>query len=356
MMKPLISIIIPFYNTDWKLMKQCLDSIHHQKINSWAYQNKNDSNEFSYPYEVIIIDDSSTEQEMVEKCKAYTAEKKQFRMIKNDVNRGVSYSRNHGIDEAEGEYLMFVDSDDWIIDGALEKLINIIQSQKPDTIFYDFLKYSDGMYTPMRRDISDEQCIMLGSESIIRMIVSPNFNMPWAALYSRSIIEENHIRFPEEVTMGEDFLFNVDYMEHYNKGTYFREELYVYRNFDRSATHTFSLKHMQDSGRGYYRRKELVEKYFSDAVQKEWLYNIICTRAVSGIRMSLLAAILSGADNTLLEKGIKLPWVQDALEHKVTGIIPNLSQIIVKHELFCVLRILAKVKWLAMKIGVRKMH
>lgn len=122
-----ISIVVPIYNVE-KYLKKCLDSILSQ-----TYKN----------IELILVDDGSPDG-CGEICDEYSLTNKCIKVI-HQKNSGLSAARNAGLKIATGDYVMFVDSDDTIINTACEELVNIIKDQSPDLICYNFRKVdSDG--------------------------------------------------------------------------------------------------------------------------------------------------------------------------------------------------------------------
>lgn len=106
---PKISVIVPVYNVE-SYLEKCLNSLVNQ----------------SYPnLEIILVDDSSTDSSG-EICKKYSKQEN-IKYIKNDKNRGLSYTRNHGMQEATGEYIGFIDSDDYVDENYYESLFNSIK-------------------------------------------------------------------------------------------------------------------------------------------------------------------------------------------------------------------------------------
>ena len=113
-MKQLISVIVPVYNSE-KYLKECINSILHQ-----TYEN----------IEIIIINDGSTDNSLLI-SQELQKEDKRIKII-NQKNSGVSYSRNKGIQEATGEYIMFVDSDDFIVQNYIELMYKEITKNNYD--------------------------------------------------------------------------------------------------------------------------------------------------------------------------------------------------------------------------------
>lgn len=121
--KPLISVIVPIYNSK-KYLYKCLDSLVNQ-----TYKN----------FEILCIDDYSKDgsADIVER---YSNADSRFVLLKNQKNLGPGISRNNGVEKASGEYILFLDSDDWLVDDALEKLVDCLNKYKnPDIV--SFLYY-----------------------------------------------------------------------------------------------------------------------------------------------------------------------------------------------------------------------
>jgi len=327
MNKPTISIIIPFYNTKWFMVEKCLHSILQQKMTD---------------YEVIIINDGSKDMESLSKCEEFVSDKEKFTLLHNDGNRGVSYSRNSGIEHANGQYILFVDADDWVEPSMFEELVKASENGAKDTVFFDYCRSDGETVTPDFRKIECD-CSILNIEMINRMLLSNDFNSPCTIMYSREILMQHHIRFKEGIKMGEDFLFNVEYLMEYKNGAYVRKGLYYYRYNSNSATNTFSFKHVEDTGRGYICRKELMKQYYPKGcpLEIQYEFNNMYTKH---LRAYLLNAINSNATKADLEKCIQLEWAQDVLNSQVTGLSTKFVQAVIKHKCFIVLRVLARVK------------
>jgi glycosyltransferase involved in cell wall biosynthesis len=127
--KPTLSIIVPFYNVE-TYFKQCLDSLI--------------CSELLEQYEIILIDDHGNDQSALI-AKAF---QKQYantvKIVKHGTNKGLSAGRNTGIEVANGEYLMFVDSDDWLSDDYVKKIVVAINDGQCEAFYTDFSRsYSD---------------------------------------------------------------------------------------------------------------------------------------------------------------------------------------------------------------------
>ena len=121
-MNPVGSSIVPVYNAE-RTLNRCIDSVLHQE-----YKN----------VELILINDGSTDQSG-EICRTYAAEDPRVRLIAKG-NTGVSDSRNRGLEAAGGEYIQFLDSDDWITPDATRLLVGCAQRSQCDLVVADFYR------------------------------------------------------------------------------------------------------------------------------------------------------------------------------------------------------------------------
>ena len=176
---PQISIIIPVYNVD-KYINRCIDSILKQ-----TYKD----------YEIILIDDGSKDTSL-KKIKSYE-KKYDFIKVFSQKNSGPALTRNRGIDNASGKYIMFIDSDDYIDEDYLEKYINNIDDN--DIVIGGFKKVDDKKVTFKRKLIDTE---------FSKYIVTG----PVCHLYKKDLIVNNNIKFLD-TNMSEDTYFNIKIYE-----------------------------------------------------------------------------------------------------------------------------------------------
>ena len=132
-----ISIIIPVYNAG-NYIKKCIDSILSQ-----TYEN----------FEVIVINDGSSDNSW-ELLNKYYSDNKKIKLF-NQENKGVSMTRNFGIDNANGDWITFVDADDWIENNTLERIVNIIEQNNNLEIIMSNLFYNRGSEQKKAYELSD---------------------------------------------------------------------------------------------------------------------------------------------------------------------------------------------------------
>lgn len=181
---PLISVIIPIYNVERHLEK-CLNSIVNQ-----TYKN----------LEIILINDGSTDGSG-EICKKYAENDSRVIYISRE-NKGVSASRNEGIEKAHGDYFSFIDSDDYLELDAYEYLIKIIQDKKVDIVNYEH--YVTFQNFEKRHQLSDKNYGLFDKYEAQKQLVY-NVAFAWNKLFSKKTISA--LKFDEKILRGEDSLF-----------------------------------------------------------------------------------------------------------------------------------------------------
>ena len=194
-----ITVIVPVYNAE-PYLHRCLDSLVAQ-----TYAD----------FEAIIVDDGSMDGSR-EVCDEYAAKEPRF-VVLHKVNGGVSTARNAGLDRAHGDYIMFVDADDWIEPDALDLAAKVIRHRQVDAVCMGFVENHDAAEresyhevieggTQVRRWICE---IMAGQAAASTHGV--NLYAPWAKLYKKDVIESHHLRFDKELKVAQDFWFNLCY-------------------------------------------------------------------------------------------------------------------------------------------------
>lgn len=269
-----LSIIIPIFNSE-KTIQRCLDSVIVQ-----TYSN----------YEVILVDDGSTDASS-EICQKYQKNYHQITYY-NIGHHGVSYCRNYGIDKSSGEYIAFVDSDDYIEPMIYENMImNIISHQSTLSLC--------GYYTEKGNSSTSNigKCptSMTSSETLSSIFTDEAISgFVWNKLYTKELIG-NH-RFRENISICEDLLFNIELLTSTEaKVSHIDMALYHYILSDESATNTKS----------YLRNNEFIYKPAFDAIKKlvdNQLWNS-CNKKYSDIMQYTMYCLLTS--NNLDQAQIK---------------------------------------------------
>ena len=192
-----ISIIIPVYNRGYCLSR-CLDSVLNQR-----YTNG----------ECILVDDASTDDSL-QICNLYLKKDSRFHLTAQPENAGVSVARNRGMELAKGEYITFIDSDDWV---EPDYLFLLYQAVGKDTIPLCGMSVHDssGVFK-YSHEIEDKTYRLDdgATEFLLEHLISGLIASPTSRLYSRGIIEEYHLRFQPGINWGEDLIFNCTYFKY----------------------------------------------------------------------------------------------------------------------------------------------
>lgn len=205
----MVSVIVPVYNAE-KTLHNCIDSILCQTYTE---------------FELILVDDGSTDHSG-EFCDCY-AEKDNRIIVIHQSNSGVSAARNNGIEISQGEYICFVDSDDRIKNNFLSEMVNVMQNDKAGMVICGYevrtnkcivsetLYHNDGVDYCTREDV-----VLLLGHSL--------FSAPWCKLFRSDIIKDNNLIFPEDISLGEDLIFNILYTNYVLSIVVYNKSLYEY--------------------------------------------------------------------------------------------------------------------------------
>ena len=195
-----ISVIVPVYNAE-KYLSRCIDSILNQ-----TYKD----------FELILINDGSKDKS-IDILRKYENIDNRIKVIYNS-NNGVSKTRNIGVRLAQGEYIQFIDSDDFIDENMFEYNINTIEQENADIVmtgFYLDIESKKGIDTVLQ---TFEKSISIGSKDIAKNLINrlngTYINSPVNKLYKKSIIVDNNILMNENIDLGEDLIFNLEYMKY----------------------------------------------------------------------------------------------------------------------------------------------
>ncbi|MGH4052350.1 MAG: glycosyltransferase family 2 protein [Clostridium sp.] len=255
-----VSIIIPVYNVQ-EYLATCLDSVTSQTIKS---------------KEIIIVNDGSTDN--CGKILKEYKEKYPELIIINQENRGISETRNSGVKAAKGEYIAFVDSDDFVETNMFEKMYKAAKRESADVVVCDYILYKDkndnqnadkrivnkegeGEHKTNKYEIEGmARDGHIDKTDALKMFLSNDMKAyVWNKLHKRELFTENQILFPnfkvcEDTPAG--FLLLANSQKIFSTS----EPLYYYRQREASLTKTFSIKSMEDMLCGCYIMRDYIEK------------------------------------------------------------------------------------------------
>lgn len=206
----LISIIVPVYNTSAYLEKM-IDSIISQTYHNW---------------ELLLIDDGSTDNSL-EICKGYSQKYNNI-FIFHQKNSGPSSARNLGIDNAKGDYICFVDSDDWVDSDYLEIFINNIDENT--LVIQDYKRIiNDGQ--KIIRNVENYQNIEFNLPKDLNNFIKDKKNLvggPCNKIFNREILLNNNLKFHNKITMCEDEVFYYKYLTLIERVVFVEQDPYNY--------------------------------------------------------------------------------------------------------------------------------
>lgn len=256
MEKEKYTFIIPAYNSE-KTISKCLDNICIDI----------DENNMSKNVEVLVIENGSKDQ-TTKKVSEYIKKNKKYNIQLLHSDKGVSKARNKGIKHSIGEYLIFVDSDDYWLKGSLKRIENDIKEKAADLYAYSFIKG-----TSLQNEI---ECIKNIHESellrdynledkIAWFLSKPTARAQvWAKVFKRDIIINGNLNYNEELRYSEDSEFLIRYLFLCQKIEISSHTIYKYIISSSSVMHSFDETRIN----GYINSMEISEKYIDNKSEK----------------------------------------------------------------------------------------
>ena len=228
-----LSIIVPVFNAELYL-EQCIRSVLDQP---WR------------DLELILVNDGSTDASL-QICLQWECDPR-VRILSTE-NRGVSHARNLGLQIASGEWIMFLDSDDHLLEGCLEKLM-ALRTPDAQQILADYTSGRSKACAPRHAAVSAEAVYKMSLDPVNNRMLPDFFEIKpvslaacWARLYRGSVIREKGIRFHEGMRVSEDMLFNLDYLSCIERVVITDLSVLYYRCNTTSVTKIFQAGHLAD--------------------------------------------------------------------------------------------------------------
>lgn len=221
-MRQSVSIIIPVYNASESL-ERCVESIALGEFRD---------------LDIILVEDCSKDNSW-DVCRLLSERFKNVRCYQNKKNSGVSYTRNQGLRFANSEYIMFVDSDDWVSGKYVKTMVEAADNNS-DSLIVCGLYYLDNVAGYEREYLWNdgaEDISLVSKEYFFDLVNQFLLQQLWNKIFRRAIIEKNNVQFDESQSMGEDFQFVLDYMQaaHIKKCMVINQPLYYYIRANNSS-------------------------------------------------------------------------------------------------------------------------
>lgn len=216
---PLLSIIVPVFNAE-KYLNRCIDSILCQTFDN---------------YELILINDGSTDRSGTI-CEFYARSDARVKVI-HCVNGGVSKARNTGIQIAKGEWIGFVDADDWLEPRMYEIMMQAAKGCKVDLVYCDFFAVNkDATVSVSQPDHNGDNL------SLIKSFIMGGWTVVWNLIVKKKLIVNNELYFDKGIKFGEDFIFLLKAFMLANRINKVAVPLYYYNRINEdSALNTVSF-------------------------------------------------------------------------------------------------------------------
>lgn len=251
-----LSIIVPVYNAE-KYLRECIESLNAQSVNA---------------YEIILVNDGSNDKSesiideycmLNKRCKKIT-----------QTNQGVSAARNRGIEKAVGNYIGFVDADDYIDADYFNKLVEPAIALDLDIVFTDLVELNGNrrinhelMFEP---EVEFDREFM--SESVPNHMSQTNdFNNVFTKIFRKDMIMDNAVIFDTNKKLGEDGDFCLEAFKVANSGLYIKNAGYYYRDADGSATRKSDISiYVDEILNNYTQRTKNIDLVQEDVLIKSY--------------------------------------------------------------------------------------
>ncbi len=215
-MNDVVSIIIPVYRAE-DTVRRCVESLVHG----------------TYPdIEVILVEDCSPDQSW-NACLALQDKYSCVRAYRNVENSGVSATRNRGLQEMTGKFLMFADSDDWVEPDFISSFVEAYQKYQPDLIVSGYMNHDEVQNAATDYfGWKNEEAVIIKElkEELLPLYQNRLLQQIWNKFFLADVVREHHLTFDTSIHMGEDFRFLLTYLEHVpgNKLVQINKPLYHY--------------------------------------------------------------------------------------------------------------------------------
>ena len=268
--KPLVSVIVPVYGVE-RYLRQCLDSIVGQ-----TYEN----------LEILVIDDGSTDRSGV--IADEYARKDQRVQVIHQKNAGSSAARNAGLDRATGRYLAFVDGDDWLAAGTVERLIGAAEETGADLVVFDNFRAVENSGAPLQEQYwFDAPRTFSNGEIMAELLADRLGSQSWNKFCRAELFAG--VRYPIGIDFAEDIFTLYKAVSQAKQAVYLHECLYYYRIRPASLSYAAPDINMVNLFRAFRERYDFAQTMYPQCAAD-------CLRLASMAGMNLYHAGISGAN------------------------------------------------------------
>lgn len=243
-----VSIIVPVYNVE-KYISKCVKSLIMQNYNN---------------IEIILVDDGSTDSSgiLIDEMGLQDDRIK----IVHQNNGGVSLARNKGMDIASGEYVVFVDGDDWVDSNYVSYFLSLIIKKEC------YIAMNINNYTAVSNKSKEKEYCINAEKAIEKIYLGDIFVAVWNKMYNLSFLRKNNIRFDESIWYGEGMLFNIECLQFVERVAIGEKSVYHQVSNPDSAMRKFNLESNKCGIRSLDIQKEHWKKTNKEIV-KSWEFH-----------------------------------------------------------------------------------
>lgn len=298
-----VSIIVPIYNVE-KYLDRCIESLINQTL---------------VDIEIIMVDDGSPDS-CPSKCDEYAKKDSRIKVI-HKKNAGLGYARNSGLEIVTGEYVAFVDSDDFVDINMYQKLYSTAKSYDADVVYCGFYEYRNKNNKKTRKEVSqpvvynDSEC-----HEVLHGMLSPcgakgritKYEMSvWHSIYRKNIFRQYDVLFSSERQfISEDIIFHIDYICHCKKIVFIPNPYYYYCLNDTSLSKKYRSDRLN-------KVDILCDEVFRRIKEKKYLFPLEDCMFFVLLSLRYPLTILSDYDMTNMEKYIHVRRMcHSAIMHK----------------------------------------
>lgn len=296
---PQCSIIVPVYKAE-DYIDRCIESILNQTSDNW---------------ELILVDDGSPDNSGAI-CDGHASKDNRIKVL-HQSNKGVSAARNNGLDNASGEYLLFLDSDDWLDNDCIEFCMNNMQKTGAEILQFPTIRVTSKEYSNNAVETSKDGVLYYTEEYIAQ---NNFFVCIGGTVFKKKIIDAGKIRFRDDIKLAEDQMFIMDCMKRSSKVYRTEHPFYKYFINENSATSKSKSTSMIDSVKALIGYKKANPEYTTtiDYTLLYFLWYIINNKDVPKNELSILIK------DAKLKSSNKFSKIEKIFV-TIGGICPNLS-------------------------------
>lgn len=326
----LISVIVPVYNAKSNNLRKCIESILNQTYKC---------------IELILVDDCSTDKECLLICNEYSSIDNRIKVIACEQNGGPGTARNRGLEIACGEYVSFIDSDDWIVSNTYESIIQFIIDNKIDTVIYDYNRIYGDKVINVERGLDRNFEYTYHDKNIWRYLaITSELNGPCYITYSKKVIDKYNLSFPQYIKSGEDLFFNIEYFKHSIHGKHLPKSFYNYRFNKESITNVFNAIKFDEYRKIYEIKKQIINEFLHESESGVDYACILNEEYIKEIFRLTCQALHSNYNVNELCSILESNYIQDVIQTKTNNPKIKVLKLLLANKHFNIIKIMYKVK------------